>query len=394
MGIQNFNKLLREKCPNVFVPYPVTDFTGKRIAIDGHNWIFINLSIAHKKNVNATDVATQDPDRNVTIKYWLSAALDFISTWIAYGITPVFVFDGEHPMEKNAEKQKRYEKREEAIQKLKDMRENVNKMEMLARDAKVVDELRKLMCQTVYPSKDEISILVNLLEGIGIPCLKANGDAEQLCSHLCIEGKVSAVFSTDTDNFVHGCPMVITEFTTPLYNSKTGEKVHQVMTVSIKSILEGLEIKFSTLVDLCILAGCDYNDTIKSLGITRAYDLMKKYESIDLIPRLSTDPNKIDHNACKCRLPNTNKGKPIDYDIKILNHERCRELFKYRESGISSEQLNINKNVLYETGRDFLNSMELNRYLTRLVQLYKNLPEPQKENIIRPPTQIKMVVLN
>lgn len=396
MGINNFNSLLRDICPHVFVPIPITQFCGKRVAIDGHNWMFINLSIAHKKNVNSTDVAVKDPDRGITIKYWLAAALDFLCTWLAYGVTPVFVFDGEHPVEKNPTKQKRRAEREAIINRLKEMREQVDKMDMLARDAKIVDELRKLMCQATYPSKDEVLLLKNLLEGIGIPCLQATGDAEQLCSMLCIEGKVEAVFSTDTDNFAYGCPLVLTEFTNALYNSENGERIHQVTSVSIKSVLEGLNMSFNRLLDLCILAGCDYNSSIPQIGITRAYELMKKYPSIDAFPRLPSNPDIIDHKACKCRLPDTNKGLPINYDVKLLNHVRCREMFKFRPSSeliVGPAELNI-RNNLSETGRDLLSSLELSRYLSRLVPLYKNLPTPTNECIVKPPQITKLVILS
>src|SRR5581483_7092062 len=113
MGLTDFGTFLKTK-GQVARPRPLTDFTGKRVAIDAHNWCYTRLSIAHKQTVNQTNVVLEEPDRQVTIGLWLTVTLDFITTLLQYGITPVFVFDGEHPREKMATKQKRLEKKLQA----------------------------------------------------------------------------------------------------------------------------------------------------------------------------------------------------------------------------------------------------------------------------------------
>jgi flap endonuclease-1 len=473
MGIQNFNKLLREKCPQVFVIRPAAQFRGQRIAVDANNWMFAHFSISHLKVVNATDVATQEPNRTEVVRTWLAAGLDFVCTWLSYGVTPIFVFDGEHPAEKMATKNKRREERENSIQKLEEMRNQVKSMDLLSRDGRVVEELRKLYSAIGYPNKEEVGLFQQILVGIGIPCLQARGDAEQLCSILCIEGKVAAIFSRDTDPFVYGCPVVISEFAPARYDSTTGERQHQVMTVAIRDILLGLEMNYSSLVDLCIMAGCDYNDSIPQVGITRAYELIKKFGSIDQIPRLPNAPQIIDHKKCGCRLIQTYKGQPISYDTTVLNVDRCRQIFAYQPSATlilpyllalgsecdlessrpqpspstltipilfpstaeptspmnpslqiprlgtlpqtpqtpqtpptsspstlvpreasanASPQFNV-RNVLSSTARDILTQVDLARYLSRLVELYRELPPPQNDQVMRPLKLTKLVVL-
>lgn len=47
------------------------------------------------------------------------------------------------------------------------------------------------------------------------------------------------------------------------------------------SILEGLELNMDQFIELCILLGCDYVDTIRGIGPKKALDLIRKYGSIE-----------------------------------------------------------------------------------------------------------------
>ena len=51
--------------------------------------------------------------------------------------------------------------------------------------------------------------------------------------------------------------------------------------IHLDKTLEGLGISMEQFTDLCILLGCDYCDSIKGVGPTRAIELMKKYKTLD-----------------------------------------------------------------------------------------------------------------
>ena len=402
MGIGKLNELLRSKCRSVFVPRPLTQFSGKRIAIDANNWIYTTLSVAHRRVVDVTDVAVSDPDRSQILKLWLTSVMDSVCLWLTYGITPVFVFDGEYPEEKEETRRQRREKKQSLFSEIVKLKEELRSLDILSRTPEHINRLRSLMRQCFYLDPVELELLKSLLHGIGIPILRAKSEAEQLCASLCIEGKVTAVFSADTDTLIHGCPLLLTEFTETVISPETESKVHQVMTVSLRDVLQSLEIPFSTLVDLAIMAGCDYNESIKQLGIERAFKLMKTYRSIDYLPRVAGNPHLLDFKQTPCCLPETYKGEKLTYDLRVLKHETCRRLFAYcpsvkllaneeREGQSLDFLLNV-KNVLGERGRDILSQYNLIRYLSRLVLLYKNLPSPVSE-MSRPPRQAKLVIL-
>jgi flap endonuclease-1 len=76
-------------------------------------------------------------------------------------------------------------------------------------------------------------------------------------------------------------------------------------------VLKGLELEPDEFIDLCILMGCDYCDTIRGIGPKRAYELITKHKSIEEILK------NID----------TKKYEPPEN----WNYERARELFKQPE---------------------------------------------------------------
>jgi 5'-3' exonuclease len=314
-------------------------FRGKRIAIDANNWMFCHISVAHKRVVLNTDLASSLPDRNLTIKYWLTRLLDDVCLFLSYGITPVFIFDGTTPVEKEQTRAKRADKKHNVKEKIENIKNIFETSDILDRNQKLIDEYKKLLCQYTYVSNEEVTLMKSVLEGIGIPLIQAKDEAEKLCSILTIEGKAGASFSTDTDNLTYGCPVLITGF-----------NGLNVTTININDVLECLKMSYPQFVDLCIMAGCDYNENIPKIGIGKSYKLLKDYTNIENIPK---------------------------YDKSCLKYERCRQLFQYSCSDdlIISGYLDVNKNKLIEEGRDILTSVQLSNYMAKLYNLYENLPD-------------------
>lgn len=51
----------------------------------------------------------------------------------------------------------------------------------------------------------------------------------------------------------------------------------------LSKVLEELELAHSEFIDMCILLGCDYCDSIRGIGPKRAIDLIKQYRNIETI---------------------------------------------------------------------------------------------------------------
>lgn len=356
MGIKGFNPFLRKKCPGAYVDIPLSNFKGKKIALDSDNVFYKFMSRAHKEIVNKTDVSTMDLDREEIRTRWIFHVKTFITKLLTLGITPICVFDGKHIPEKS----KTQGKRREAKQKIKDaaeeMKDRIRQIDELERTPSMITELRKKMQNLGYLTREDKDIIIKILRDVGIPVLKATGEGEQLCAMLCIEGKVDAVFSRDTDLVAFGCPITINEEGGYLYNPKT-DKIEETYKCTIfKPVLYSLDMEYKTFVDLCIMAGCDFNDNIFRLGIGTAYKLLVNCKSIENLP------------------------EKYNEKVGCLKHLKCREIFNHPTS---DEVCEHDIKLEIDTTIEILDEQE---WLNEFKTLYFNMPSSNRVSIHQPPT--------
>jgi len=355
MGINQINPLLKRHAPEAFFTMPITMLSGKRIAIDGNNWMYTYMATARKKVIKKTDIMMEEPNQVEIRREWFLGAITFILGWLAYNITPVFVFDGKHPPEKDETKSKRRDKRIALRAEIDTLYEQIRK-DVLERPANIIDQLRKKLINYNYISADDYELFKMIIKGIGVPCIQAVGDGERLCSVLCAEKKVAGVFSVDTDNLVYGCPLIITKFSDKCSYDEYGCKIGHVECVRLDKILRGLGISHTMFVDLCIMSGCDYNTNMPGYAAIKSYNLLQKYGSIDDLPR--------------------------NFNIECLKHIRCRELFKYESSeklsvkddddDLIQNPLDINKQAI-ATARDYLEMVGVSGQIDRILLSYNNI---------------------
>jgi 5'-3' exonuclease len=381
MGIKDFNTFFKAKAPGAYRTFPASALSGHRIAIDGHNWMYSRIATIQKDFLTEAAVLTGELDRGKMVIAWIDACLKFNATLLTYGITPIWVFDGDYPPEKLKTKVKRVTDKKEARQKLDEQRstyDNMDHVEKLNITPGEIQEMKKLMGRDTRVFGDEQEILRSTLEGIGLPCLRAYGEAEQLCSMLCLDGLASAVFSTDTDNLVYGAPLMISGFAKGTsYNPKTRERIHMFEMVHLPTLLTEANLPFNAFRDLCIVMKCDYNERIPKIGPQTAYKEFRAMldahgvASIDFITK---------------------------WNVECLRAPTCRWLFMYRpyhkvisnttmtdrngefpdfESGQLEETLNV-RDLLAVQGRDVLEPIGLSHWLGKLSQIFPMIPKPAR----------------
>jgi flap endonuclease-1 len=357
MGIKNFSTLLKEKASSAFIKLDINEFYGKRIAIDLNNLMYRYFSSYLKEEIYQTDLIQDEVNREKVVIKWINGIIDFGLLWLEHGVTPVFVLDGDTRKEKEDTKQKRINEKKKA----RDLGTNLLTKIRSARSLFDVSpndltELRKHMSKDVSLKIEEVQLLKKTLEEFKFPVFEAKYDSEQLCCALAIEGKVEAVYSTDMDCLVYGTPYLITEF-----DKENREKLY-LNVISLQKTLENLDITFSSFVDLCIMCGCDFNQNIPKIGPKRSYDLMKEYESIDNLPE--------------------------NYDIQILEHKKCREIFTYEYSGIEDNDLFMKLNSPHKLNlisKVEEKSMERKWREGRLNLMMKHLPKPESKPYFQMP---------
>ena len=300
MGIKGLSKYIKDKCPGAIFSCSIRLFSGFRVAIDCNYVLHQYKAVARKKIIDSTDITRRRLDDRAIMAMWLEALLGFLMSWIENGVSPIIILDGDRLPDKESCSKERSEKLDECRRTIEQGYAffDANPLSNNQEGAKI---LRAALLEYTTISKEEIEIFKSICNDAGIPVIIALNDAERLCSILCIEGKVAAVVSKDTDCIAHGCPLIITSFDRTI--NQNGELY--VSCIRSDWILYGLNIDRQTLVDLAILCGCDYNGHVKGIGPDRAINHLRTYKNIEGVIKA------LGHKD----------------DFSVLRHARCRELF-------------------------------------------------------------------
>lgn len=305
MGIKNLHKFLKKHAENAYEIVHLSHFAYKKIAIDTSLYMYKYKIIYGDR--------------------WLNAFVNLVVTLREYNIHCVFIYDNGCPEEKLREREKRSKNKENLETKASELHADIEQYhltnevsERLSKiyescldkkvsllqpnkkktfDIKIIEnELKKIESQIVHVSKEDFELTKSLFKIMGIPYFNAELEGETTCAHMCIDKKVDAVLTEDTD---------VLAYNTPMFLTKLNLSNDTVTVLNIENILREIGMTFIQFRDLCIMSGTDYNENIHLIGSEKAYKLLLKYGDIDEI------------------------GKHIDKDISVLNHVRVRELFSF-----------------------------------------------------------------
>ena len=323
MGIEGLKPRIRKEAPACFKEYPISYWRGKRWAVDASIWNYQYWKVAIKQVARATDFTRDMPDLKAAAKIYISGVVSYLSELLANSITPVIVYDGKPPQEKyeiaHQKRDKAKKKNQESFEELRtQLIAESRGGNIFAITSKKKDEIAAKYAAATNPTA-EVKLLFKIaMTAMGIPQLQAIGEAEWLCSFLCRQGFVDAVYSRDTDCLPHGCPYLIHDRGW-VNNSRTGRTERSGMVMTLAPLLKGVNMSHETFVDFCIMCGCDYNIKIGGIAAGGAFKLMQEHRSIDKLP--------------------ATRGK-TSLNRESLNHNRCREIFSVtRVPGKSQEEI-------------------------------------------------------
>ena len=252
-----------------------TDFPRLRgwvIVIDGFNTLYQFLTTIRDK----TGRPLRDSSGRVTSH--LSGLFYRNVNLLKFGIKPAYVFDGPPPRLKMLELERRNKIKAESRQKFE---------EALAR--KDFEAARKYAAMAAQLEEYMVVDAKELLRLMGIPVIDAPQEGEAQAAYIAMKGDADAVGSQDYDSLLFGAPKVVRNITltgTVKYPSKGIEVKMEPEIIRLDRVLEKLGITRQQLVDVAILIGTDYNDGVKGIGPKKAYDLVRRYGSIEHIPEV------------------------------------------------------------------------------------------------------------
>jgi flap endonuclease-1 len=345
MGIKGLGQLLASK--NIFARIiSLAKFAGYQVAIDANGWAFASYVKSYTKVAASSDieVTLDGPDPIIVRNEWFKYVLSFIERWLKQRIIPIFVFDGEPREEKAITRQTRKDNHQKSLTEIEQGRKELEGKSILERTGGEYEEkmnrFKKKVIDTPKVSYKDLKCLRKFLDAFGLPWYQAKHDAEQLCAILVTEGECIAALSKDWDLGVFGCPRTLQA------NQKRSEKGEDDISYEtyscwyLEDILKGLGLTQEQFVDMCILAGCDYNrqekdrSPIPDISINRAYALVKEYGQLENIPQ--NRPGYIDRDQLT-HLPSFRSAPKHKYPMASLKIEACRRIFSYHASNLGKE---------------------------------------------------------
>ena len=264
MGIRNLNKFIKENISNGYTKININDLEDKVVAIDT-SLILYQFLIAIK---SSEDLKNKDGK----ITSHIHAILTKVLTYLKKRIYPIFVFDGKPPEIKTKTLQHRNQIKKKALDNLKN-------------DVCLTDEEKKKMLKrSLKITEEQIKECKEILNIIGIPYIESPTEADPQCAYLVKEGIADSVISDDMDLLAFG--------TSKLIRGKS----NKLEIYDLNIILKELKLTYDEFVELCILFGCDYCNTIKKIGVKRAYELILKHKNIESIIKLKKYDIPEDYN--------------------------------------------------------------------------------------------------
>eukprot|EP00475_Leptophrys_vorax_P011093 TRINITY_DN1763_c0_g1_i2.p1 TRINITY_DN1763_c0_g1~~TRINITY_DN1763_c0_g1_i2.p1 ORF type:complete len:422 (+),score=135.57 TRINITY_DN1763_c0_g1_i2:24-1268(+) len=270
MGIKGLAQLLESNAPSCIVRHEMKTLFGRKVAIDASMSLYqfmvavrtAGAAGAGKDGMAGPAAMLMNEDGEVTSH--LQGLFYRTIRMMENGVKPCYVFEGKPPQMKAAELAKRSERREEAQEKLDKATEEAN-----------VEEIDKMNKRLVKVSPEHNAEARKLLVLMGLPVVEAAGEAEAQCAALCKAGKVWATATEDMDALTFGSPILLRHMT-----FSAARKV-PVAEFQLNKALEDLGVTMDQFIDICILSGCDYLDTIRGIGPTTALKLVKKHGSLE-----------------------------------------------------------------------------------------------------------------
>ena len=260
----------------------IKDLKGKIIAIDAFNTIYQFLTTIRQAD------GTPLMDSKGKITSHLSGLFYRNINLLLEGVKPIYVFDGEPPELKEAERDRRTQLKEAAQEKYNQAKAQGD-----------IDAMRKYSQQFVKITDEIIEESKELLQAMGIPVVQAKGEGEAEAAFIANSGKAWASASQDYDSIMHGATKLIRNLTLAR-KRKTPSGAYidvNIELIEFDKVLNHLQINKDQLICLGILVGTDYNPGgVKGLGQKRALEIVRKYQYPVKIFEYVQEHEKLDLN--------------------------------------------------------------------------------------------------
>ena len=305
----------------------LTGLRGRTFAVDANNILYQFLSLIRTRGGEPLTDNEGHTTSHLTGLVYRSTRL--ISD---FNMQLIFVFDGRPPSLKLREIKQRRSVREKAEREWRKAFEEGDYKKAFSKAVRA----SRLTEEMVEDSKRTLRLL-------GIPYIQAPEEAEAQAAELAKRGDVWASNSRDYDTLLFGTPRLVRYLTISGQKFLPSKGITRRLVpeiIELRDLLHGNGISQVQLVDLAILIGTDFNQGIKGVGPKRGLALVKKYGSLEDMPkdikaRLPEKLNQIRSIFLKPKVTH-------DYDIRYRpTQEEALYEFLCDERGFSRRRLDL-----------------------------------------------------
>ncbi|NWF96404.1 MAG: flap endonuclease-1 [Candidatus Thorarchaeota archaeon] len=245
----------------------LNELARKAIAIDAFNTLYQFLATIRQPD----GTPLQDFKGRVTSH--LTGLFYRTLNLLEHEIRPVYVFDGESPLLKAAEIERRRMARDAAYEDW-----------IQAREEGRIEDARKAAQGSSRLSGEMVEESKLLLQALGVPCVQAPSEGEALAAQMARSGEVWASASQDYDSLLYGSPRVIRNLSVSGRRRASrggGFKTVLPEVVDLEVNLRVLGLTRVQLIDVAILLGTDYNEKVAGVGWKKAVKLIKQHGRLE-----------------------------------------------------------------------------------------------------------------
>jgi flap endonuclease-1 len=347
MGVEGLYRFINNTCANVYETINITDIKKKSCIIDGIQHIYTQLIYMRAKNKEIIS------EKGFNISH-IHGLLNSLIYYLKNMIIPIFIFDGKSPDIKKKKIEERKNNLKNNLKKLKDIEnakkdislylsddysniqdklifgtppETINIEDDSIKSSLRIDDFQKsLDLQEEYNKIYKKSIIlkdyyiidwIEILELLGIPCIKAEGEADPLCSYLLNKNKyIFGIISDDSDMLIFGAPRIMRKTINQQFKIIELYKLISMIETKLKYDLnQDIIFNSDDLLNFSILLGTDYGNFNLKKKYYNSYDLLKDYMQNKIITDYIEDDELDKFQLIKNYYLNNN------FDDKYINND-------------------------------------------------------------------------
>jgi 5'-3' exonuclease len=371
MGVDGLYKFINRNFPEIYNNIGIHEIKGKSCIIDGMQHIYSQLIYMRSRD---KEVLTPD-GKNISHIHGLINSLTY---YLKNDIIPIFIFDGKTPDIKKNKIEERKKNLKNNLFKLKELQEQKNNLneyinyltnenidelndeinkydnnfifgtppndlinleEEMLKINNIHEEYKKIYKKSIVMKDYYIKDWIQILELLGLPVIKAAGEADPICAYILKNNSnIFGIISDDSDMLVFGSPILMRKSINQQFTIIELELLLKKIGILLsKEFQKNINFDLNNLIDFSILLGTDYGtfklneNQIDSLEIIKYYvfndmDYKKiisseQYDKFEIIKNYYT--NNDYKNECENYLDKPKWNKPNFLDLK----KRLLELY-------------------------------------------------------------------